>query len=121
MEKGELYVERRKHKRVEKKFNVVYKLISAEEEQEIKQGIIKRTGESADISLGGVRVYGELTGKVGDIIRIQIFVNDNSEPITTFAEIKWIDSSSADKKVFGLEFLILKDSDKEVLSNIIGE
>lgn len=121
MEKGELYIERRKHKRAEKKFNVVYKIISAEEESEIKQGLIKKAGESSDISIGGIRIVGDSTGKPEDIIRIQIFVDPKTEPITTFAEIKWVKDIGEGKKSFGLEFLILKDSDKEVISKIVGE
>ncbi len=121
MEKGELYIERRKHKRVEKKFSVIYKIISAEEESEIKQGLIKKVGESSDISIGGIRIEGDSAGKPEDIIRIQIFVDQKTEPITTFAEIKWVKDLEPGKKAMGLEFLILKDSDKEIIKEIVGE
>lgn len=119
--KGELYIERRKHKRVEKKYTVSYKVItSSDEVQEIKKSTIRASGESTDISLGGVKVEGEVAGgRPDDIIRVEISVDDDKEPITTFAEIKWVREEQGGRKSFGLEFLILKDSDKELINSII--
>ena len=55
MVEGELYVERRKHKRIEKSFKVNYKVIMAEEEvQEIKKNIQR--------SMTILRLQGQITG-----------------------------------------------------------
>jgi len=120
MTEGELYVERRKHKRVDKKFRVNYKVIMAEEEvKEIKKNIARHEGESQDISLGGTRLEGVMGGVEGDIIRLEVSVEGSPAPITTFAEIKWVKDAEGDKKSFGVEFLILKDADKKVIEDIL--
>ncbi len=121
MAEGELYVERRKHKRVEKKFRVNYKLIMGEDEvSEIRKNVSKVEGESSDISMGGLRITGEMPGNSGDIIRLEVYVEGRETPITTFAEIKWTKPGEDETKLFGLEFLILKDADKETINELIG-
>jgi len=118
---GNLFIERRKFKRVDFDYKITYKLIRGEEEvQELKKAILKKEGTTSDISLGGIKVYGEMDGMQGDIIRLEIHIQGREEPITTFAEIKWI-KQEKDKKIFGLEFLILKDADKRTIKEIVGE
>lgn len=120
MSEGELYLERRKHKRIDRNLKVSYKIIRGEEEvEEIKKNIIKQTGKSTDISLGGIKVDGDIPGVQGDVIRIEVLLEGRKEPITTFAEVKWIKGEGASKS-FGLEFLILKDVDKQAIEEIIG-
>ncbi|HRU38799.1 MAG TPA: PilZ domain-containing protein [Candidatus Goldiibacteriota bacterium] len=119
MAEGELYIERRRHKRIDKKLKVHYKVIKAEEEvREIKKNLAKTAGESTDISLGGIKVDGEIPGNVGDVIRIEVLLDGRHEPITTFAEVKWIKGQGKDMS-FGLEFLILKEADKLEIEEII--
>ena len=60
-----------------------------------------------------------MTGKADDIIRIEILFEGRKEPVTTFAEIKWVRDIPDNKKSFGLEFLILKDSDRELINSLI--
>ena len=118
---GHLFIERRKFKRVDIDYKINYKLIRGEEEvKEFKKAIMKKEGKTSDISLGGIKVYGEMDGMTGDIIRLEIEIKGRDEPITTFAEIKWI-KQEKDKKVFGLEFLILKDTDKKTIEEIVEE
>lgn len=120
MAEGELYLERRKHKRIDRNLKVTYKVIRGEEEvEEIKKNIIKQTGKSTDISLGGIKVDGDIPGVQGDVIRIEVMIDGRQEPITTFAEVKWIKGEGVSKS-FGLEFLILKDADKQSIEEIIG-
>ncbi len=121
MAEGELYIERRRHKRIERRFRITYKVIKAEDEvREIKKNITKQSGESSDISLGGIKVDGDMPGAQGDVIRIEIALEERPEPITTFAEVKWIKEEGG-KKEFGLEFLILKDADKKIIEDMTGE
>jgi c-di-GMP-binding flagellar brake protein YcgR len=120
MEKADLYIERRKFKRVDKKCRVNYKVIMADEEaEEIKKTSSKMEGESFDLSLGGIKAEGSINGNSGDIIRLEVSVDGRPEPITTFAEIKWV-KGEGDRKTFGLEFLILKDADRALIEEIIG-
>ncbi|HDT15684.1 MAG TPA: PilZ domain-containing protein, partial [Firmicutes bacterium] len=53
-----------------------------------------------------------------DVMRMEIFIEGKDAPVTTFAEIKWIKKNEQEKS-FGVEFLILKESDKEVIRDII--
>jgi c-di-GMP-binding flagellar brake protein YcgR len=117
---GDLYIERRKHKRADMKFKINYKLIMGEEEaKEIKNTTIKILGESSDISVGGIKAEGPMPGNPGDIIRLEVLVDGRPEHITTFAEIKWI-KGKEEIKTFGLEFLILKDADKNAIEELLG-
>jgi len=114
---GEIYIERRKFKRVEKKCQIKYRIISGEQEAgDIKREAGKRDSASEDLSIGGLRMAGDAKGNVGDIIRIEMKL-DSGDEVTTFAEIKWI-KTSGDGKEFGLEFLILKDKDKMAIESI---
>ena len=120
MQDAELYIERRKYKRIDKKCRVSYKIIMADEEaEEIKKTTSKLQGESFDLSLGGLKAEGAMAGRTGDIIRLEVDIDGRQVPITTFAEIKWV-KGEGDKKTFGLEFLILKDADKDIIEKIIG-
>lgn len=121
MTEGELYIERRRHKRIDRQLKVNYKVIKGEEEvKEIKKNLTKQSGASTDISLGGIKVDGDIPGMQGDVIRLEVIIEGRKEPITTFAEVKWIKGEGAAKS-FGLEFLILKDADKLVIEEIIGK
>ncbi len=118
MQDGNLYVERRRHKRAQKKCRVNYKLIMADEEaQAIRKNSARVTGESEDISLGGIKVEGEMQGEKGDIVRIEVLIEGRTEAVVTFAEVKWV---APDKNNFGVEFLILKDGDKQAIEEILG-
>ncbi|MGD0566437.1 MAG: PilZ domain-containing protein [Candidatus Goldiibacteriota bacterium] len=119
MTDADLYIERRRNKRVDKKCKVKYKLINGEEEtREIRMAAVKLSGESFDISLGGIRAEGPINARHGDIIRLEVTLDNRKDPITTFAEVKWIKGSD-DVKTFGLEFLILKDADKALIEEIL--
>ncbi|HDQ25748.1 MAG TPA: PilZ domain-containing protein [bacterium] len=121
MAEGELYVERRRHKRIDRKFSVNYKIINAEDEaQEIRKSAVRKQGLSSDISLGGIKVEGEMAGAKGDIIRIEVVIEEQPEPVTTFAEVKWVREENGSRS-FGLEFLILREADKEKIEKLLGE
>jgi len=120
MEKGDLFIERRKHKRMDKKCSVRYKLISADESAEIKKTAIKLNAESADISLGGIRMTVETNAQIGDIIRVEVILDEKKDIVTTFAEVKWVKGKEAIKEI-GIEFLILKDKDRELIYNLLGD
>jgi c-di-GMP-binding flagellar brake protein YcgR len=114
MTDADLYIERRRNKRVDKKCRVNYKLIMGDDEmRKIRAAAEKIPGKSFDISLEG-----PINASKGDIIRLEVMLENRATPITTFAEIKWI-KGDAEVKTFGLEFLILKDADKEMIEEIL--
>ncbi len=121
MDEGRLYIEKRQHIRVDKKYKVKYKVLGQEDDLEKIKGIVaKKQGGTENISLGGARIEGEMKAKQGDIIRVEIFVEGNEKPVTTFAEIKWLDTD-ASKNNFGIEFITLNNQDRKVITEIIGE
>ncbi|MFP4466583.1 MAG: PilZ domain-containing protein [Candidatus Goldiibacteriota bacterium] len=110
---GKMFVEKRKHQRVDKGFEISYKLIP----KEITDETVKKEGMTKDISIGGVRVEGEMLGTLGDVLRVEINTGVSSDPTVVFAEIRWVDDSSGR---FGLEFLALREHDQEILKKIIN-
>ncbi|HDQ25953.1 MAG TPA: PilZ domain-containing protein [bacterium] len=109
--KGKLFVERRAHKRVEKEYEILYKLMP----KEVAETREKKGGMSRDISIGGARVKGEPEGNEGDVLRIEIAAENKNSPIVLFAEIRWID---APNNLFGVQFLALREEDRELIQKI---
>ncbi len=123
MPEGEIFVERRKFKRIERKIKVFYKIISSPTEiEEIKKKAQKKATESINISMGGIQllIEGEEL-KPEQLLRIEFNVEKKPEPIITFAEVRWI---SQDKKTgtykTGIEFLVLKEEDKKIINELIN-
>ncbi|HDT15745.1 MAG TPA: PilZ domain-containing protein [Firmicutes bacterium] len=115
MGEGELYSDRRKFARKDTFCRVKYKVLSAEQQTvDIKKSMERKTAQSSDLSVGGMKIAGEIDAKKGDVIRVE-FIFEEREPVTTFAEVKWI---KPEEKEFGIEFLILKDKDKEFIENL---
>ncbi len=123
MPEGEIFVERRKYKRVDKKFKVNYKLVSAQNEiQNIKQEAFKKEVESANISVGGIQLIGENELQKEQILRIEFKPEGKEEPIITFAEVRWCaKDASLNKFRTGIEFLVLKEEDKNFIAKLVEE
>ena len=114
MNEGELHLEKRKFKRAYIQYPVKYKLMPKEN----SIAAIKSDGMSRDLSIGGVRVEGEIAGESGDVIKLEFKTEYKEEPITAFAEIKWLKTIDGVKQ-FGLEFLALKEEDKNLIEKMI--
>jgi c-di-GMP-binding flagellar brake protein YcgR len=114
MTEGEIFIEKRKHKRAFVTYTVKYKLMPKENSTEA----MKMDGMSKDISLGGVRIEGKSIGEIGDVIKLEFTTSVKPAPITAFAEIKWQRKVDGGDQ-FGLEFLAIKEEDKEIIEQII--
>lgn len=114
MAKGNLFVEKRKHKRIEKKFEVTYNLVA----KSIAPSNESKNGKSSDISMGGARIEGVFVGKVNDIVRI--LFKSGSKFIVLFAVIKWVDDQNGKGK-FGVEFLPMREEDQLTLEELMNE
>jgi|GEM_PF-3808991 len=110
MPKGKLYIEKREHERVEKKFDVQYSKVA----KEFTSETVTKEGKSLDISAGGVRIEGESAGNQGEIIRLEI-IRGIQRPVIVFAEIKWVKDNQ-----FGVSFLALKDDDRELIEKLLS-
>jgi hypothetical protein len=114
MNEGNLHLEKRKFKRAYIQYPVKYKLMPKEN----SIAAIKSEGLCKDLSIGGVRIEGEISGETGDVIKLEFKTEHKEEPITAFAEVKWIKEIEGIKQ-FGLEFLALKEEDKNLIEKMI--
>jgi c-di-GMP-binding flagellar brake protein YcgR len=122
MPEGEIFLERRKFKRVDKKITVTYKVVSLPAEiAEIKKKLEKSTVETANISIGGIQLLDDEELSPEQILRIEIKAQGRPGTIITFAEVRW---SAKDSKLgryrTGIEFLVLKDEDKAIIEDLVG-
>jgi|SRR6056297_1241018 len=110
MAKGKLFVEKRRHRRYEKDYNVTYKLLP----KDISVTHSTKKGRTVDLSIGGARIEGEVVGKAGDIIRIEISAKKEQNPVTVMAEIRWVKQGA-----FGLAFVALKEDEAATITEIL--
>jgi c-di-GMP-binding flagellar brake protein YcgR len=122
MPDAQIYIEKRRHKRVEKKVTVTYKVVSMPSEiEKIKSAAEKNETETANISVGGVQLIDEAGLSPEQILRIELKLESVKSNIVTFAEVKWSAKDDNIKKYrTGIEFLVLKDEDKKMIEEIVG-
>ncbi|HRU38526.1 MAG TPA: PilZ domain-containing protein [Candidatus Goldiibacteriota bacterium] len=121
MPQGEIFLERRKFKRVNKRIKVSYKVVSLPAEiEEIKKKLEKNTVESVNISAGGIQLIDDEELAPEQILRIEINVGSTGDTIITFAEVRWCAKDNAlGRYRTGIEFLVLKDEDKDIIDKIV--
>lgn len=122
MPDAQIFLERRKFKRVDKRISVTYKIVSLPAElEEIKKKAERSTVESANISVGGIQLIDDEELKSEQILRIEIKTGGRNDPIITFAEVRWsAKDSQLGRYRTGIEFLVLKDEDKTAIEEFIG-
>lgn len=120
MPEGEIFIEKRRHKRVKKKLKVFYRVLSKDEmENEVNE---KRIVESSDISISGIQLICDEKIALEQIIRLDIFIEENQDPLTTFAEVRWVKFDENIKKFrAGMEFLVVKEEHINIIKNLTGE
>jgi c-di-GMP-binding flagellar brake protein YcgR len=121
MSDAQIYVEKRKFKRIDKRITVTYKIVSMPDEiRKIKSAADKNETESANISVGGIQLIDDEALSPEQIVRIEIKLESYPNPIVTFAEVKWSAKDDNIKKFrTGIEFLVLKEEDKKAIEDII--
>jgi c-di-GMP-binding flagellar brake protein YcgR len=115
--KGKLYIEKRKHRRISKQYDVRYKLMP--KDMTIQNS--KIDGKSRDISMGGIRIEGPLVGQEGDVIRLEMDKLEGGDHVVIFAEIRWIRKETSAEGQLGLQFLALREEDVEIIKQIIAD
>ena len=123
MPEGEIYIEKRRHRRVDKKLKVTYKITATEEEAEdINLNRQKVSVLSVDISLAGMQLICDEDIPIDKIVRLDVEVEGEDKPLVTFAEVRWV---SKDEKLnkyrVGMEFLVIKQEHTDVIKKITGE
>lgn len=119
MSEGKIYIERRKHRRVEKKLRASYRLLSRDElEYYVEQN--ERKVESIDISTSGIQLICDENIETDNIIRIDIDIPVEKTIIETFAEVRWCRFDNEIKKYkFGLHFLVIKEDHINLINRLI--
>ena len=114
MNKGKMVFEKRGTERIDRHFDVTYKMMpkSPDELPDLTAGKMK------DISTGGVRIEGECCGKVNDILRIHIHPGNSHETVVLMAQIRWIKKDPPISQ-FGVGFLGVQEYDEELLKNLL--
>lgn len=122
MPDAQIYIEKRRHKRVEKKITVTYKVVSMPSEiEKIKSAAEKNETQTANISVGGIQLIDNTGLAPEQILRIELKLESVKSNIVTFAEVKWSAKDDNIKKYrTGIEFLVLKDEDKKMIEEIVG-
>jgi hypothetical protein len=83
---------------------------------------LARQRETLDVSLGGVRIYSDEALRVGDLLKMEFFVQD-VEPVTYTAEVVWIDpltEGGPAKFDVGLKFIQLGSGALQLLLEVLG-
>jgi hypothetical protein len=112
--KGKMYVEKRSHKRHNKEFLILYKLMP----KKISVETIRKQGKSEDVSLGGIKIQGDAVGEIGDIIRCEIFGRDKNDLIIVLAQIMWVKIKGTASE-FGVKFIGLREEEAESLEDML--
>jgi c-di-GMP-binding flagellar brake protein YcgR len=122
MPEGQIYIEKRKYKRVDKKIEVSYKVVSMPSEiEKIKKQSEKNLSETVNISVGGIQLINDVQLSADQIVRIELVLAKGATPIVTFAEVRWCaNDQTLGRYRTGIEFLVLKDEDKKLIEEIIG-
>jgi hypothetical protein len=83
---------------------------------------LARQREPVDVSLGGVRIFSDEEMHVGDLMKMEFFLQD-VEPVTYTAEVVWIDRLPKDapaKFDVGLKFIQLDPGALQLLLKVLG-
>lgn len=124
MNSDEIYKERRRHKRVEKKCNALFKIIAdAEQNGSLYKLPQKLEAESANVSPGGVQLLIDgIKLDMSQIVGIELKFDDPDKNIKTFAEVRWTSYDDFQRKFrTGFEFIAIKDDDRSALENMIEQ
>jgi c-di-GMP-binding flagellar brake protein YcgR len=121
MAQGEVYIEKRKHRRINKKLLVTYKIMAGDEyEKQPPELERKRSVNSEDISISGLQLICDEELKIDRILRLDIKLAGD-EPLATFAEVRWCRRDEAMKKFrIGLEFLVIKEDHINIIKKLLG-
>jgi c-di-GMP-binding flagellar brake protein YcgR len=123
MPEGDIYMERRKHKRAFTKMHVKYKVMAGDEFETVSADHEKkRLVTSEDISISGIQLICDEELKIDKVVRLDVSVDDGGQTLATFAEVRWVRRDEQLKKFrVGMEFLVIKEDHIAAIRKITGE
>jgi c-di-GMP-binding flagellar brake protein YcgR len=121
MPEGKIFSEKRAHKRVSKKNTVAFEIISSpskiKKTRKLKE---RKIADYFNISAGGIGIVTDEDIFPEQIIEIEFVLEGKDKPVTAYARVK---SSNYDDKInkcrAGIEFLAIKEKDKDLIKNIL--
>jgi c-di-GMP-binding flagellar brake protein YcgR len=119
---GRLYMERRKHLRVDKQMKVSFRIMPKEETEKEAFNAAKKYVESVDISITGMQLICDDSIELDRVIRMDVMMDGEDSPLATFAEVRWVRRDEKLKKFrVGIEFLVIKEDHIAAIKKITGE
>ena len=120
---GNMYLDRRKHKRAKVKLNVSYKVMADDElDVSLPESQMWKKVETEDISTTGLQLICDEELDKDKTIRLDVTLKSTNNIIATFAEVKWARMDDILKKYrVGLQFLVVKEDHIAAIRKITGE
>jgi len=118
--KGDGFEERRKHKRIDLKTTIEYRILRFVPQASIGRAApIERTAEIVNISAGGLQIV-DNTGLSNDqVVKLRFKLKEREDNINAFARIRWSNfDSHINKYRMGMEFFYLNENDKQIIDNM---
>jgi len=85
-------------------------------------GFLARQRQPIDLSLGGVRIFSDDHLKVGELLKLEFFVEEAS-PVTYTAQVVWVERLAEGAPALfdvGLKFLHLEPAALKMLVGVLG-
>jgi Tfp pilus assembly protein PilZ len=85
-------------------------------------GFLARQRQPIDVSLGGVRIYSDDRLKIGELLKLEFFL-DGAAPVTYTAQVVWIEPLAEGAPArfdVGLKFLQLEPDALKMLVGVLG-
>ncbi|HXN32108.1 MAG TPA: PilZ domain-containing protein [Polyangiaceae bacterium] len=85
-------------------------------------GFLARQRQPIDVSLGGVRIYSDDRLKIGELLKLEFFL-ESAAPVTYTAQVVWIEPLAAGAPArfdVGLKFLQLEPDALKMLVGVLG-
>lgn len=123
MPTGDMYLDRRKHKRAQTKLSVTYKVMADDEfEKTVPDDERRRSVQTEDISTSGLQLICDEEIGRDKIVRLDVTISATDETLATFAEVRWTRYDDVLRKYrVGLQFLVIKEDHIAAIKKITGE
>jgi len=85
-------------------------------------GFLANQRQPIDVSLGGVRIYSDDLLKIGELLKLEFFL-DGTDPVTYTAQVVWIvplSTRAPARYDVGLKFLHLEPAALKLLVSVLG-
>jgi c-di-GMP-binding flagellar brake protein YcgR len=116
MPEAKLFMEKRMYPRVSVKLPINYRVMEDEAELHNIEEWRKtnKDAQSVDLSLGGMFIAVDRSLPMGTLLRFDVTIPKQADPLAIFAEVVWSNVTGA-----GLRFLMVKPQDLDALKKFL--